>query len=152
MTVNKSLFSSKRQTWKTPVRLYENLNKQFDFDFDPCPPNPTFDGLTVEWGERSFCNPPYSDIRAWIAKGYEEARKGKGVCFLIPSRTDTRWWHEHVMQAHEIWFIKGRLKFDDAKGSAPFPSAIVIFNLVRVASLNVRTCNVIGERERKCGE
>ena len=48
---------------------------------------------------------------------------------LIPSRTDTRWFHEYVYQKSnvEIRFIKGRLKFGGAKNSAPFPSMILIF-------------------------
>ncbi|WFD12230.1 hypothetical protein [Tepidibacter hydrothermalis] len=46
---------------------------------------------------------------------------------LIPSRTDTKYWHEWIFGKAEIRFIKGRLKFDDSKNSAPFPSAIVIF-------------------------
>ncbi len=52
---------------------------------------------------------------------------GKTVVFLIPSRTDTRWWHDYVMQADEIRFLRGRLKFGEAKNSAPFPSAVAIF-------------------------
>jgi hypothetical protein len=49
------------------------------------------------------------------------------VVLLIPSRTDTVAWHEYVMKADDIRFIKGRLKFGGAKNGAPFPSAIVIF-------------------------
>jgi hypothetical protein len=47
------------------------------------------------------------------------------VC-LIPSRTDTKWWHDYAMQADEIRFVRGRLKFN-GMGPAPFPSAIAIF-------------------------
>lgn len=73
-------------------------------------------------------NPPYGrELPKWIAKGYEEWKKGKTVVFLIPSRTDTKFWHNYCMKATEIRFIKGRLKFDDQENSAPFPSAIVIF-------------------------
>ena len=61
-----------------------------------------------------------------MEKGYGEYLKGKTVVFLIPSRTDTKWWHNYCMRG-EIRFIKGRLKFDNYKNSAPFPSAIVIF-------------------------
>jgi hypothetical protein len=46
---------------------------------------------------------------------------------LIPSRTDTRYWHDHIMKADEIRFIKGRLKFGNSKNGAPFPSAIIVF-------------------------
>jgi hypothetical protein len=119
---------SQRGDWKTPKALYQALNAEFGFDCDPCPPNHTTDGLVMEWGGVSFVNPPYGHvIGKWVAKAYEEATKGKTVVLLIPSRTDTRWWHDYCMKADEIRFVKGRLHFDDAPTGAPFPSAIVIF-------------------------
>ena len=51
---------------------------------------------------------------------------------LIPSRTDTRYWHDYVMKANAIFFIKGRLKFEngnDKQNAAPFPSALVVFDM-----------------------
>jgi len=47
---------------------------------------------------------------------------------LIPARTDTRYWHEYVMKANDLFFVKGRLKFGNGENSAPFPSAVVIFD------------------------
>ena len=121
-------FMSLRSDWKTPIKLYGKLDKEFDFNFDPCPPKPMFDGLSINWGNRNFVNPPYGrQITAWIKKGFEESQIGKLVVFLIPSRTDTKWWHDYIMKADEIRFIKGRLKFDDSKNCAPFPSCIVVF-------------------------
>ena len=127
MNLSKGLFSSHRQNWKTPKMFYKALDAEFNFDFDPCPPNPTFDGLKEHWGHSNFCNPPYNKIDKWIEKGRLESESGKTVVFLIPSRTDTKWWHDHVMQAKEIRFIKGRLIFEGAKHNAPFPSCLVIF-------------------------
>jgi len=98
------------------------------FDFDPCPPNPEFDGLNVSWKDRNFVNPPYKNLADWVKKSYEESKTGKTCVMLIPSRTDTRWWHDYVMKASEIRFIKGRLKFDEHKFSAPFPSCVVVFS------------------------
>jgi hypothetical protein len=121
-------FSSLRLDWKTPKAVYQVLDSEFRFDHDPCPPNYEVDGLTSEWGMSSYVNPPYGrELPKFIAKGYEEWKKGKTVVFLIPSRTDTRWWHDYCMKATEIRYIKGRLKFDDQPNPAPFPSAIVVF-------------------------
>ena len=123
------MFKSERNNWKTPSGFYKELDKEFHFDFDPCPSNPTFDGLAIEWGETNFVNPPYArEITKWIEKAFEEWKKGKTIVMLLPSRTDTKWFHDYVMKAKEIRFIKGRLKFDDQKNSAPFPSCLVIFN------------------------
>ncbi|HDY66251.1 MAG TPA: adenine methyltransferase [Candidatus Scalindua sp.] len=124
----KVMFSSQKLDWRTPEEIYDKLDKEFHFDFDPCPTNPKFDGLEIEWGKCNFVNPPYGrEIGKWLWKGYKEWLCGNTVVFLIPSRTDTNWWHDYVMFADEIRFIKGRLKFGGAKNSAPFPSAIVIF-------------------------
>ena len=125
--INKSLFTSLTDNWNTPKSVYQVLDAEFRFDFDPCPEKPTFDGLSIDWGKCSFVNPPYSQLYKWLKKGYEEWQKGKTVVFLIPSRTDTKAWHEFCMKSTEIRFIKGRLKFGDSKNSAPFPSAIIIF-------------------------
>lgn len=127
MINRKALFTSEYQNWKTPKAFFQALDAEFSFDFDPCPPNPKFDGLVVKWGMVNFVNPPYNKIAKWIAKGWQEYQLGKTVVFLIPSRTDTRWWHDFVMKSKEIRFIKGRLVFDGAKFSAPFPSCVVIF-------------------------
>lgn len=114
---------------KTPKSLYEELNKEFNFDFDPCPTNPKFNGLKIPWGKRNFINPPYGrKIKSWIKKAYEEYLRGKLCVLLIPSRTDTRWWHEYIMKSTDIRFIKGRLKFSNYKNGAPFPSCVVVFS------------------------
>jgi hypothetical protein len=124
-------FSSLRLDWQTPKAVYDELDKEFHFNFDPCPHNSLWDGLSIDWKERNFINPPYGrEIGKWLAKGWNEHLKGKLCVFLIPSRTDTKWWHEYCMFAEEIRYIKGRLKFDDCENSAPFPSCIVIFKQV----------------------
>jgi site-specific DNA-methyltransferase (adenine-specific) len=114
--------------WRTPEALYDQLDAEFGFDFDPCPPEPHFDGLSVAWGQSNFVNPPYGrELPKWIAKAHAESLLGKTVVLLIPSRTDTRWWHEHVMAADEIRYLKGRITFQGAAHPAPFPSAIAIW-------------------------
>ena len=125
-------FSGYSSGWKTPADVWAALHEEFNFDFDPCPTNPPhalFDGLTHEWGKRSFVNPPYGHkhIERWMKKGLDESRSGKLVVFLVPSRTDTRWWHEYALRATEIRFIRRRLAFN-GRGSAPFPSCVIVFD------------------------
>lgn len=127
--VNSVLFKSESVEWATPKGVYEKLHEEFRFDFDPCPLGGTEDGtaqLFVPWrGKRVFCNPPYGPgLRGFL----ERAQEAELAVYLIPARTDTRWFHEIVLpHAKEIRFVKGRLKFGDAKNSAPFPSMIVVF-------------------------
>ncbi|TGY07114.1 DNA N-6-adenine-methyltransferase [Bacteroides acidifaciens] len=139
--MNSVLFSSASDVWATPQDLFDELNKEFGFNLDPCalPDNakcekyftPEINGLSQCWGGYVvFCNPPYGrQIYDWVKKCYEESRKpGTTVVMLIPARTDTRYFHEFIYhKAKEIRFIKGRLKFGNAKNAAPFPSMIVIF-------------------------
>lgn len=79
-------------------------------------------------GETVFCNPPYGRyIREWVKKAYEESKKpGTKVVMLLPSRTDAGWFHDYCLQG-KIEFLRGRLKYGDAKENAPFPSMLVIF-------------------------
>ena len=76
-------------------------------------------------------NPPYGrDIKYWIKKAYEESLRGALVVALIPSRTDTSYWHDYIQDKAEVRFIRGRLKFERPQGAlspAPFPSAVVIW-------------------------
>jgi hypothetical protein len=118
--------------YRTPQLLYDELNREFNFDFDPCPFNeaPNFDGLEISWGKINFVNPPYSQIGEWCQKSYYEYLEGKTIVMLIPSRTDTRYWHDYVMKAQEIRFLRGRLKFDNSIYNCPFPHSIIIFNPV----------------------
>ena len=81
--------------WLTPPALYDVLNAEFAFTFDPCPyPLPDgFDGLTCEWGQSNYVNPPFGSIlhqgkkkgpTAWIRKAIEEHGKGKTVVLVYP--------------------------------------------------------------------
>ncbi len=100
--------------WATPKELYNELDKEFNFDFDPCPLFANFDGLKIEWGERNFINPPYSKKLkdAFVKKAIEEASKGKLCVMLLPVSTSTILFHDYIQpNADEIRFIKGRIKF-----------------------------------------
>ncbi len=87
--------SDQKHYWLTPPDLYAKLDAEFAFDFDPCPfPLPEgFDGLTCEWGQSSYVNPPFGSIMhqgkkkgptAWVRKAIEEHRKGKTVVLVYP--------------------------------------------------------------------
>lgn len=134
------MFSSKTNEWSTPQDFYNQLNKEFKFDLDPCCTHENAkcethfteleNGLLQNWGGYSvFVNPPYGrGIKDWVKKAHDEAKKpNTKVVMLIPARTDTTYFHQYIYNKSEIRFIKGRLKFGDSKNSAPFPSMIVVF-------------------------
>jgi site-specific DNA-methyltransferase (adenine-specific) len=132
-------FSSEAHNWETPKSLFDQLNQEFSFTLDPCCEVKTAkckrfytkedDGLSKSWeNEVAFVNPPYGREQIkWIVKAHEESKNA--ICvLLIPSRTDTKIFHELIFPNHEIRFLKGRLYFslngDDDR--APFPSMLVV--------------------------
>ena len=133
--MNRVVFSSASDHWETPVDVRVELDKEFSLDFDPCPLNSSDDGLLLKWNGRVFCNPPYSAIPDFIRKGIWHLSEGdvQLLVFLLPARTDTRWFHDYCMKAREIRFLRGRLKFGNAEFNAPFPSMVVIFDQWKIA-------------------
>ena len=137
---NDLMFSSKSEEWATPQDFFNELNKEFNFNLDPCATDDNHkckkyftkadNGLLQKWGGYNvFVNPPYGRaIGAWVEKAYNEAKqKNTLVVMLLPARVDTKWFHNFIYHKAEIRFIKGRLKFGGSKNAAPFPSMIVIF-------------------------
>ncbi|MEK6833214.1 MAG: DNA N-6-adenine-methyltransferase [Nanoarchaeota archaeon] len=136
--LNQGLFSSKTDLWSTPQHLFNELNKEFNFTVDVCANKNNNkcnffysvddDGLKQNWTGICWMNPPYGrEIKKWIKKAYESGKNGTIVVGLLPSRTDTSWFHDFIYGKAEIRFIRGRLKFGDGKNSAPFPSMIVVW-------------------------
>ena len=133
--MTRGMYTSNTDLWETPQALFDELNREFHFGIDVCalPENakcaryytPEQDGLKQTWGGCCWCNPPYGrQIGKWVKKASESDAT---VVMLLPARTDTRWFHDYIYGKAEIRFIKGRLKFGDAKQGAPFPSMVVIY-------------------------
>lgn len=105
--------------WSTPKDFYDTLNKEFNFDFDPCPLNleavtSENDGLLIDWGKSNYINPPYSrELKeAFVKKAITESKKGKLCVMLLPVSTSTKLFHDVILpEKPEIRFIKGRIKF-----------------------------------------
>ena len=130
--------SKSTDKWQTPLKLYSELDKEFEFTFDPCPidwtPETHPDGLEIEWGDSNFVNPPYSQTSKWIKKAYDESCKFKLCVMLINACTDTIAFHEYVYKNPdaEFRFIKGRIKFTcpqrpECKQANMKPSMLIIF-------------------------
>lgn len=144
VTINRK--AVKNDNWATPEYFYNALDKEFGFDFDPCPLNegeilPENDGLIKDWGRANFINPPYTVElkKKFIIKAVEESKKGKLCVMLLPVMgTSTKLFHEIILSniSEPIRFIKGRIKFKglNTKGeyvsnkSPMHDSMIVIFD------------------------
>jgi len=141
-------FSSRSEDWGTPQKLFDELNAEFHFTLDVCASednkkcgnyfNKEQDALQQEWTGICYMNPPYGKtIKSWMKKAYESSLAGATVVCLIPSRTDTRWFHDYAMKAEDIRFIKGRLRYTGiANNVAPFPSLVIVFHARNVREEN----------------
>lgn len=122
-------FFDKNDSIATEKAFQEALNKEYDFDFDPCPlERPDWDGLEVTWGKRNWVNPPFSHINKWVEKAVTEMMKGHFTVMLIPSRPNTEYWRKWVFPfASEIHYLP-KTRFEGYDLPLPVPLVLVIFN------------------------
>ena len=109
----------------------------FEDWFDPCPldDNPKFDGLSIDWRDKTYVNPPYSKPLPWVLKAIEESKKGKRIVMLLKADTSTKVFANLNQHAkHILWFSKrltwsrfGHTEKDKLfKYTSAFPSMLVI--------------------------
>ena len=104
------------------------MNPPYSKPENPCKPNCNKKGCQKRGYHIDKYKPGQED---WIKKAYEESQKGTIVIALLPSRTDTKFFHKYIYNKMEIRFIEGRLKFSECEDSAPFPSMIVVFKKIK---------------------
>jgi site-specific DNA-methyltransferase (adenine-specific) len=138
-----------KDNWQTPKDLFDKLDHEFNFDVDVAcnDKNCLCDcGLTdslnvLDWAMLPdypnmifWMNPPYSrgNIDKFCKKAYDESQKGCTVVGLLPGDCSTKWFHEYVMRADEIRFLKRRVRFIDPDtgkkaGSPTFGNIVVVW-------------------------
>lgn len=149
--MNAGLYSSDDDGWATPDYVFNKLNEKFGpFDLDPAASNlntkcekyytRSDNGLRQDWsGAAVFLNPTYGrEILGWARKCAESRYNTKIICALLPGRTDSYWFQAHVLlTANELHFVKGRIKFEGAYSSAPFPSVVAIYYPVQLGNTQI---------------
>lgn len=81
-----------RRYWLIPPEIYDPLNAEFKFDFDPCPFPFKEDGITRSWGNSNWVNPPFRGKdainghgpTAFVRKAIEEHKQGRGSVLILP--------------------------------------------------------------------
>ncbi len=138
------LLSSKDHDWITPWDFFHKLNKIYNFTLDAAASSCNHkcsnyfdekdDALSKDWSNNIvFCNPPYGrKINKWVEKCYKESWQDNTIVVLLcPARPDTKYFHQFIMRAKEVYFVQGRIKFQKEgkkTNSAPFPSMVVVFD------------------------
>ena len=163
---NRSLVHS--DNWATPRSLYDELDREFAFDFDPCPLNDgdipqDRDGLLIDWGQRNFVNPPYSLKlkNAFVNRALDFKKQGRLSVLLLPVSTSTKLFHDVILpNADEIRFIRGRVKFEgvNTKGervsdkAGMHDSMIVIFDPTVITSYDNKHDQVLKKRRPQAND
>lgn len=128
--MDKAYIKSQRTKWATPQDFFDELDAEYHFDLDVCAEPWSAkcgqyyaeidNGIISPWAPcRCWLNPPFgpgSPILPWVKKAYEESLLGATVVAILPSSTDTAWFHDWVFQKAKIRFIRGRVQFVPPKG------------------------------------
>jgi len=127
---------------RTPDAFYRKLDAEFGFTLDAAASDTNAkcaryftvddDALGRDWGtDRVWLNPPFGKgLREWARKAWEASRSGALVVMLVPSATDMDWWHDYILEADEIRFIRGRMSFgseDLSRSNYVFPVSLAVF-------------------------
>lgn len=135
-----------RDLWQTPKNIFDFWNDIYDgFTNDVAASEHNYlvpnyftekdNALTQEWGEKNWCNPPYSNIGVWVEKAIEQASRGKETVMLVPSNIDTKWFSMAIdcPQCRIAFFTGKRIHFiradtgEQIKGN-PRGSMFLVFN------------------------
>ncbi len=129
-----AVHASKTDDWLTPPDILCGIRKSMPIRLDPCCCATSLshtgaryvialpsDGLIAPWvlGNEFdveegcvFVNPPYSDLRRWLAKCCRESEvNGVRVVALVPFRAEAHAFHESVYGRAAIFVFCGRLSF-----------------------------------------
>lgn len=113
--------------WITPPKLYQALDEEFAFDFDPCPfpRKDNYNSLELPWGRMNYCNPPFRKTdgnihgpTAFVRKAIEEQQKGNSTVLLLPVQS----YVNLLLEAGAELRSAGRTKFLEVETGEPLPS------------------------------
>ncbi|CBA14747.1 DNA N-6-adenine-methyltransferase [Xanthomonas albilineans] len=117
------------QNWRTPQSIFDALHDEFQFTLDGASepgngllPLASTADEQIDWtGHRVFCNPPWSNIRPFL----ERAPAADCAVFLVPARTNAKWFHRAIDLGAAVRFFEGRPKFELPHRSGPGNSSPV---------------------------
>ena len=144
-------FEQLKSDYKTPPEL---INKALQiiapnhFNLDTCCSDTDFpadnycingitDGLTAEWEQVNWCNPPFDECQKCIKKAFEEQQKGKTTLMLLPVRTETKYWHDYILFNHKVTikFLRKGYRFIDAESGeymGIFKNALAFVHFLKI--------------------
>lgn len=140
----------------TPDAIFKPLHERYSFTLDAAASaantkcakffDLTSDGLKQCWfGETVWCNPPYSNLKDWVAKAFSEWMCGGTIVMLLPAnRTEQKWWQTYIEPHRDRGLglttenLPRRINFGTPSNptgkynsSAPFGCVLITFEQVR---------------------
>jgi len=143
-----------RDLWMTPKFVFDYYNRRFGFAMDAAASHKNTlveysywtaedNALKQNWGTRTWCNPPYSDIAPWVEKAISESRQGCLVVMLLPADTSVKWFKLAFENCSECHLISGRLAFISEETGKPVSGnnkGSVVFVFDPHSPLNRQAC------------
>ena len=135
-----NVFHLRDQYAQTPDEFKEEIYLKYRIQFDPCPVDPTFDGLSVSWKDVSYVNPPFSNSFNFLIKALIEWLKGNKSVFLLPFYPYNRLWKYIIWPLRDkklvkLEFLRKKLTFKNYDKSYPFSLVLIVFKDVRPVCL-----------------
>jgi site-specific DNA-methyltransferase (adenine-specific) len=155
-------FKSDSVEYSTPWEIFHPLQAEFTICFDICANKENSkctnyytkedDCLTKDWnqlGGNIWMNPPWGrEMQKFVRKAREESYKGKTIVCLLPVRSNTKWWHETIIDTKaEVRFLRGEIKFNGLPRGLWLPCAIVIFR--PNDALSVKNSNAVDSVQKE---
>jgi len=109
------------------------LMQLFEGWFDPCPLKliPDFDGLEIEWKDKTYCNPPYTNTTKWVEKAIKEWKMGKTIILLTRADLTTNYSKMLIENKAKFLYCSELLNFIGINGEklhSPFPSILWVLD------------------------
>ena len=125
MTLKSNTPKTDKDSWQTPLWVFDALDLEFGFYLDAASSDQNAlcahhlteadDALGRDWDSYGaiWINPPYSNITPWVAKAAEQCRvQNQPVVMLIPEDMSVGWFSLALQTVDEIRVITdGRLNF-----------------------------------------
>jgi hypothetical protein len=128
----------------TPPDIIARVEQAFGgkIALDPCSPSknePSFyaalryteadDGLSKQWLNRTFFNPPWDILKPWLEKAEAEAKDGKRIVGLVPWRS-RRLWFQRALASATAATLEGPVKFVGHKAAIPVDVTLIAWNCI----------------------
>lgn len=116
--------------WRTPNYITDAVNELWpDGWMDPCPANPKIDGMSYNWCQPAYINPPFSNYLKWAEWGQYHCTNEQ--LYICGHDHSTKWFKTITQSASALCLLSKRVRFIDPvtglEGKAPSQCHTLIY-------------------------